>query len=189
MKCSTAFAEVKTTQSNVLTVAQASSSGPSSVTGSMRMVGASIGSAPRSRRRSHQLRSLPLRPRHEHPLPEQRARVEPAQVLAESDDGADDQDTRAAALRVPHDGLDLLQRAVDGALGGQGAVEDERSRFIGRPAVGQQLVDDDLELRASTVADDGARQGLDRLPVDVRGHVRLGRMPRMKTRASRPPDR
>ena len=45
----------------------------------------------------HQLRRLLARARHEHAAAEERARVEPAQVLAEPDDVADDEHRRLAA--------------------------------------------------------------------------------------------
>ena len=47
-----------------------------------------------------ELRRLLARARHEDALAEQRPRVEPAQVLAQRDDAADDEDRRAAVGRL-----------------------------------------------------------------------------------------
>ena len=101
MNASTALALVKTIQSKASGSAAARRSGAGSSGGTIRIIGASIGSAPERAEPVHQLRRLVARPRDEHAPPEQRARVEPAQVLAKPDDAADDEHRRLAP-RVGH---------------------------------------------------------------------------------------
>ena len=97
MNASTALALVNTIQSKASGCggrrAQRRRSRPAA---SMRIIGASIGVGAESREPVDELRRLFARPRHEHAPAEQRACVEPAQVLAQSDDAADDERGRLA---------------------------------------------------------------------------------------------
>ena len=78
----------------------ASSSGPQSSGGAIGIIGASIGFGAERLEQLDELRRLFARPRDEDALAEQRPRVEPAQVLAQRRDAADDEDRRPAIARV-----------------------------------------------------------------------------------------
>ena len=67
----------------------------------MRIIGASMASRAERFEQIDELGRLLPRPRHEHALAEQRPRVEPAQVLAQRGDAADDQDRRPPIGRLP----------------------------------------------------------------------------------------
>ena len=62
-----------------------------------------------------ELRCLFARTCHEHAPAEERPRVEPSEVLAKSDDAADDEDGRLAARVLAHEVHELGQRSRQGS--------------------------------------------------------------------------
>ena len=120
-----------------------------------------------------ELGRLLARPRDQDALAEQRPRVEPAQVLAQRGDAADDEDRRAAGRSTASTrSRDLLERAGDRLLRRQRAVVDERRR--NRPAAGRAR-----GARCSMcgsccgpgVADDRAVEPREARPVDRRARL------------------
>ena len=88
-----------------------------------------------------QLARLLARPRDEDALAEERPRVEPAQVLAQPDHGADDQDAPAASVARAGSAMSPSVPAMR-LLRRQRAVVDQRRRVVGGAAVRQQRVGD-----------------------------------------------
>ena len=86
----------------------------------------------------HEIARLLLGPRHEDALAEERPRVEPAQMIAQRHDAADDEHRRPAIVGSLHDLGDLLERAGARLLRRQRAVVHDRGRFVRRASVRDQ---------------------------------------------------
>ena len=131
----------------------------------MPIAGRATTSAPSSSSASNQLARLLAGPRDDDAAAEERAGVEPAQVLAEAGDRADDQQRRAPLDRAVRD---LADRALDGLLRGRGRVVDEHRRLFGRAAVRDQRSSDRANLPRRGEADQRAPDRREMLPVDPR---------------------
>ena len=118
-----------------------------------------------------QLGGLIARPRHENPLAEERSGVEPAQVLAERHDAADDENRRTPIGRVFGDARELVERSDERFLRRQRAVVHECRRLVRRAAVRDERAQDARELLRADVADDGAVQFREVRPVDRRARL------------------
>ncbi len=118
--------------------------------------------------RLHELRRLTAWTCDQNALAEQRTRIEPAQVLAERRDAADDQDGGAPVARLLHHPLDLLERTDRRLLGRQGAVVDERGRIVLRPAVREKCAQHVGQLIGTGVAHDRAVEPRQAGPVHCR---------------------
>ena len=104
-------------------------------------------------------RLLPC-PRDEHAPPGQRAVVEPPQLLPELDDLSYDQHARSVPQHFRRHPADVAQRAVDGSVGRQGPVDDQRSWIVSGSSRGQEVIDERLQTGGVALADHGqARRG------------------------------
>ena len=113
-----------------------------------------------------ELAGLLARSGHDDPLAEQRPIVEPAQVLAQPDDRADDEQRRASSGIAAGD---RPERALDGPLRRQGAVVDQRRGLVFVAAVRDERLRHRGDLPRPGVADQRAVQPRQRRPVDVGG--------------------
>ena len=111
-----------------------------------------------------ELARLLERSRDDDALAEERPFVEPAQVLSQSGDGADDEQRRHAVARA---GADVAERPLDRFLRRQRAVVDERRAFLGRAAVGEEGLRDGANLTRAGEADERAAEARQPRPVDV----------------------
>ena len=84
-----------------------------------------------------ELARLLERPGDDDALAEERPFVEPAQMLAQPGDGADDEQRRLALAGA---GADVAERALDRLLRRQRAVVDERRAFLRRAPVREEGV-------------------------------------------------
>ena len=101
-----------------------------------------------------ELAGLLARAGHDDAPAEERPRVEPAQVLAQPDHRADDEQRRPiVAARAP-----AMSPSVPSTVSccGVRGVVDERRRFVGGPAVREQRADDGADLPGAGVADERA---------------------------------
>ena len=103
---------------------------------------------------------------HQRAAPEQRPRIEPAQVLAEIDHPADDQQAGADRLFLQLRGQ-RAKRAGDGALRRQRALQDDGGGLVRRSSVIDQRPQHLGQLLRPGVRDDRAVQLGERGPVDA----------------------
>ena len=102
---------------------------------------------------------------HQRAAAEQRARIEPAQVIAEVHHLADDQQRRLGDRLFLQLFGELLQRAGDGALRRQRALHDDRRRFVRRSAVLDQRLQHLRQLLRARVTGDRAVELRQAVPV------------------------
>ena len=175
MNASTAFALVKTIQSNA--------SGAAAACEQRRRILRRFDADHRRldrvgaerRQPFDQFGGLLARPGHQHAPPEQRTRVEPPQVLAEADDAADHERRRLApraARRQARAAPPIVPETVSW-LGQRAVVDDDRLRSSAGQPCATSASSDVRELLRAGVADDRAVEAGRLGPVDFRRRAAL----------------